>query len=47
MSRFPVFDKYVSWEVVYDSYDPPNIIVDKETYFSKHELPFIDPDDLK
>lgn len=46
-SRFPVFDKYVSWQICYDSYDPPNIVVDKNLNFSLKELSFIDPDDLK
>lgn len=47
LSRFPVFDKYVSWELLYDSYDPPKIIVDKDSIFPAKELPFIDPDELK
>jgi hypothetical protein len=47
LSRFPVFDKYVSWDNLYDSYDPPMITVDKNTYFNSDELLFIDPDELK
>ena len=46
-SRFPVFDKYVNWETVYDSYDPAIIYVDKNVTFNSQELPFTDPDDLK
>lgn len=46
-SRFPVFDKYVSWEIFYDSYDPPLIVVDKLLNFTDRELPLTDPDDLK
>ena len=45
LSRFPVFDKYVSWQVLYDSYDPPIITVDR-SLFRTHELPLIDPDVL-
>ena len=47
LSRFPVFDKYVNWETVYDSYDPPLIYVDKSLTFVTQELPFTDPDNLK
>lgn len=46
-SRFPVFDKYVNWEIFYDSYDPPLIVVDKLLSFTDRELPLTDPDDLK
>jgi hypothetical protein len=47
LSRFPVFDKYVSWEIFYDSYDPPMIVVDKNLNFTSKELLFVDPPDLK
>lgn len=47
LSRFPVFDKYVSWDTVYDSYDPPKINVDKNLTFVSQEIPFTDADDLK
>lgn len=46
-SRFPVFDKYVSWDVFYDLYDPPSIVVDKSLIYSDKELNLIDPDELK
>ena len=46
-SRFPVFDKYVSWEVFYDSYDPPIVCVDKAKIYLTKELYLIDPEELK
>jgi transcriptional regulator NrdR family protein len=46
-SRFPVFDKYVSWKIVYDLYDPPSIYVDKNLTFISNEIQLTDPDDLK
>jgi hypothetical protein len=46
-SRFPVFDKYVSWEVFYDLYDPPIIVVDRNANFPQVQLSLIDPDELK
>jgi hypothetical protein len=47
LSRFPVFDKYVSWEILYESYDPPTIILDRATNFNQLELPFMDCDNLE
>ena len=48
-SRFPVFDKYVSWEIFYDSYDPPMIAIHdtKNLNFTSKELLFVDPPELK
>ena len=46
LSRFPVFDKYVSWENVYDSYDPPYILIDRNAHFTSIELCLVDPDEL-
>jgi hypothetical protein len=47
LTRFPVYDNYVSWDVVYNSYDPLTINLDKAATFVAHEIPLTDPDDLK
>jgi hypothetical protein len=46
-ARFPVFDKYVDWNVFYDMYDPPTIALNRYTNFPPKELFLIDPDELK
>ena len=47
LSRFPVFDKYVSWETRYDSYDPTVIFVEPHNLnFKRDELVFVDPCEL-
>lgn len=46
-SRYPVFDKYVNWQIIYDSYDPPFINLDNNLNFKTNELYLIDPNDLK
>ncbi|XP_048243432.1 transient receptor potential cation channel subfamily M member-like 2 [Haliotis rufescens] len=41
--RFPVFDKYVAWEVVYEAYDPTYMTRPLED-FNEEYAPFVDPD---
>lgn len=44
--RFPVFDKYVLWEVVYDSYDPA-VYTKPVSEFPERIQIFVDPDILQ
>ncbi|XP_052825070.1 transient receptor potential cation channel subfamily M member 2 [Octopus bimaculoides] len=43
LARFPVFDKYVPWESIYDVYDPKTYTKPKDQ-FLEYEIVFVDED---
>ncbi|WAQ99063.1 TMP2L-like protein, partial [Mya arenaria] len=43
IARFPVFDKYVLWEVQYDIYDPKTFTLEKSK-FGEKDIAFVDED---
>ncbi|KAH3781577.1 transient receptor potential cation channel subfamily M member-like 2 isoform X2 [Dreissena polymorpha] len=46
IERFPVFDKYVPWEILYDVYDPKTFSLEKSK-FPESEILFVDEDILE